>query len=143
MTTYKDNRSFVLRGIDDVVYEERPIPHGTFPSPVVDVLDSDLGHLLSPVGEHEVLVEIMKTGMSTIHPELYSQTDPRLSKASVALMSVKLYFLMGVVSVLKRSIQIHYLAHGRIGEAFLHHYRASPDSGSCFSSQVITLSKNL
>jgi len=67
MTTYKDNRSFVLRGIDDVVYEERPIPHGTFPSPVADVLDSDLGGLLSPVGEHEVLVEVMKTGMST-HP---------------------------------------------------------------------------
>ena len=28
MATYKDNRSFVLNGIDDVVYEERPIPNG-------------------------------------------------------------------------------------------------------------------
>lgn len=33
MATYKDNRSFVLRGIDDVVYEERPVPNGPFVSP--------------------------------------------------------------------------------------------------------------
>ena len=49
MTTYKDNRSFVLRGIDDVVYEERPIPHGTLTSPA-GVLDSDQASSLSSRG---------------------------------------------------------------------------------------------
>ena len=68
MATYKDNRSFVLRGIDDVVYEERPIPNGPFVSPPSPTSSTLIRLLLSPVGEHEVLVEVKKTGMSTIMP---------------------------------------------------------------------------
>jgi len=43
-----NNPSFVLRGIEDVVYEERPIP---------------------AIGEHEVLIEVKKTGIcgSDVH----------------------------------------------------------------------------
>lgn len=46
--TYADNKSFVLRGIEDVVFEERPVPE---------------------IGPQDVLVEVKKTGIcgSDVH----------------------------------------------------------------------------
>ncbi|KAG8932603.1 hypothetical protein FRC01_013098, partial [Tulasnella sp. 417] len=48
MSEYGSNKSFVLRGIDDTVYEERPVPE---------------------LGPHDVLVEVKKTGIcgSDVH----------------------------------------------------------------------------
>jgi len=90
MTTYKDNRSFVRRGIDDVVYEEKPIPRGTFRSPVADDLDSDLGAFSLQSESTRSSSRSERLLCRPVDPELYSRTDPCLPKASVALMSAGL-----------------------------------------------------
>jgi hypothetical protein len=59
MSTDSDNLSFVLRGINDVAYEQRPIPEGFFycqhrcPSLLII-------HL---VNDDQVLVQVKKTGV--------------------------------------------------------------------------------
>jgi hypothetical protein len=54
-----ENLSFVLRGIGDVVYEQRPIPEGYS---IVSV--GDHGTHRSPlVHDDQVMVEVKKTGV--------------------------------------------------------------------------------
>lgn len=69
MSEYGSNKSFVLRGVEDTIYEERPVPEREFQSQFnesVLYLNSDLitsiAFLLQPVGPHDVLVEVKKTG---------------------------------------------------------------------------------
>lgn len=52
-----DNPSFVLKGIDDVVYEQRPIPEGESIGTSSHRFAEDL-----PVTGNQVLVEVKKTG---------------------------------------------------------------------------------
>lgn len=53
-----DNLSFVLRGIGDVVYEQRPIPEGYS---IVSIGDHDNSSIL--VHDDQVLVQVKKTGV--------------------------------------------------------------------------------
>lgn len=55
-----DNPSFVLRGIDDVVYEQRPIPERT--SLYAEHHPSDVEGQANPAGPDDVVVEVKKTG---------------------------------------------------------------------------------
>ena len=55
-----DNLSFVLRGIGDVVYEQRPIPEGYS---IVSIGDHDNSSLAPIVHDDEVLVQVKKTGV--------------------------------------------------------------------------------
>lgn len=55
-----DNPSFVLRGVEDVIYEQRPIPEGTLAcirSPIYY-----RSYTYNTVADNEVLVEVKKTG---------------------------------------------------------------------------------
>ena len=53
-----DNLSFVLRSIEHVVYEDRPIPESTLEC-TTSIFES---HMQKIVSDHDVLVEVKKTG---------------------------------------------------------------------------------
>lgn len=58
--TKDDNLSFVLNAIQDVSFQQRPIPKSR------QLIYIHILRLIycSPVGEHEILVEVKKTGPS-------------------------------------------------------------------------------
>ncbi len=134
MATSKDNRSFVLKGIDDVVYEERPIPNGPL------VLDSDLGAFSLQLESTRSSSRSRRlVCRRSSHPHLYLKLTTTPPRHLWLGCSLKCSLQWVWFSVLRQSVQVHYLAHGRIGEKSLH-----PNGlVSSFSSQVITLSKNL
>ncbi|QRV72947.1 alcohol dehydrogenase [Ceratobasidium sp. AG-Ba] len=65
-TTYQTNTSFVLRKVEDVVYEDRPVPE---------------------LGDHDVLVEVKKTGIcgSDVHYLTHGRIGPFILNAPMVL----------------------------------------------------------
>jgi hypothetical protein len=55
-----DNLSFVLRGIGDVVFEQRPIPEGYILSSASVIMTT---HRSPLVHDDQVLVQVKKTGV--------------------------------------------------------------------------------
>jgi hypothetical protein len=72
-----NNPSFVLRGIEDVVYEERPVPTGKIGFCHCDASSLIYVpiHIQSTVGDNEVLVEVKKTGMLSRLPYILIKFD--------------------------------------------------------------------